>query len=57
MLNTALTLIEPIRKTVGLGIQPIPTDDNRQGKQNSSYLTTELLVFSVTQFKIDQNKK
>lgn len=30
-LNTALSLIEPIRKTVELGVQPISTGDNRQG--------------------------
>lgn len=30
-LSTALSLIEPIRKTVELGVQPISTGDNRQG--------------------------
>jgi len=31
LLNTASNLIEPIRKTIGLGIQPVVTGDNRQG--------------------------
>lgn len=31
LLCTALTLTEPIRKTIGLGIQPVPTEDNKQG--------------------------
>lgn len=30
-LSTALSLVEPIRNTVELGIQPVLTDDNRQG--------------------------
>ena len=30
-LSTALSLIEPIRKTVELGVQPISMGDNRQG--------------------------
>lgn len=31
LLNTALNLIEAVRKTIGLGIQPASTDDSKQG--------------------------
>jgi len=53
LLNTASNLIEPIRKTIGLGIQPVATGDNRQGDGMKNGVTALRSFASCIQYSFE----
>jgi len=53
LLNTASNLIEPIRKTIGLGIQPVATGDNRQGDDMKNGVTALRSFASCIQYSFE----